>query len=562
MLKRKFGVILVLLVLLLYPGLPVSGVWGHQENTTGIKTANGESMRSMAFEIIEGLIGDLVQTGDQAKWPRIIDPPPRDWDEDWNQYFYGYHWGTAGIADVLLSFYLISLNKTLLEYAEKAANFIIKGARADENGGIYWFTGEGTRNRYIGKKYGNAGIASLLLHLYQYTKNSTYSELLNRTLITLKYQANTNLSLNGGVKYWGYGMNDIIGVSDFNYGTVGIVSAFLEAGHALNEPEWKNIAISGARWLESIAMKENPGTMALPWSTSSPYDSHFYTGLGSGNAGIGSFFLNLYDSTGDERWLTNAKRIGNWLLEKTKGDNWANGGVVYSTGIDSTDIITGIDAGAAGVGKFFLELYKKSMDLRYANGAIDAADWLLRSAISTDAGFKWPKAITGEDSEVYMTGYSYGAAGIGAFFGEMYETFGCPQFKNMLLGAANWLETQKTNHNRFPVATGKPRLTTSLSQYGHHLSYYDGSAGIALFLLNANYQINATPLFPDLISCEGIGSEEYLQPEDLLLSVLGSIAVSSMVIIPAIRAKYKKQRHLDNPLNDEAAINPSLNRSD
>ncbi|MHA2203264.1 MAG: lanthionine synthetase LanC family protein [Candidatus Hodarchaeales archaeon] len=510
-----------------------------------IEVMSSRTMRDIAIETIIGLQQEAVQTQNQAKWPRIIDSPPTEWLGGWYQYYYGYWWGAAGIGDILLTFYSTFENQSLLSFAEQAANFIIDGAQQYTGGGLYWYPAEGLQTKYFGMKYGNAGIATFLLHLYEQTNNNTYLNYLNQTLKTLEKEA---INDSHSKVYWGIAINDTRDATDLIYGTAGIAGIFLEAGLSINKSQWIDYAIKSGKWLESISLNrsiDGSETMAVPWSDTPPFNDTFYTGLGGGNAGIGKFFLNLYWGTGDKKWLEDSKKFGNYLLKEKINDSWINGGPSYATELDGYDPITGMDSGVAGIGHFFLELYKETLEIKYANGAIDIASWLISHASRTGSGIKWPKATTGIDMNVSLTGYSYGAAGIGDFFSQVYVMFGCPQVKEAMIGAAIWLDSQRTLMDRYPVATGETRLTSLLNQYGHHLSFYDGAAGIALFFLNAANRYDAITLYPNIISCGQIPSfvnssdDSVNQIEGLIFSIFGLFFISMIIIIALIPLKKR-----------------------
>ncbi|MHA2297785.1 MAG: lanthionine synthetase LanC family protein [Candidatus Hodarchaeales archaeon] len=514
-----------------------------------------QDLSSIALEILLGLQNDAIQSQNQIKWSNIISSPPSGWIGPWSEYYYGYLWGTAGIADIFLKLYQVYGNQSFLYHAELAANFILEGGQPFPGGGSFWNKTENSQSQYIGMKYGNAGIASFFLHLYEQTGNGSHLAALNSALLPLEKEA--NYSSDSQMTHWGIAINDTRDCTDVIYGTAGIASVFLEAGLFFNNASWLNLAVTSGNWLENVSLIDSANeTMSIPWSTQEPFNESFYTGLGSGNAGIGMFFLNLYRNTGDIKWLDNANRIGEWLLRNSIDGSWTDGGVGYATEVDEGDIITGMDGGAAGIGKFLLELYNDTSDLKYANGLIDVVNWLLTVAKAGDSGIKWPKATTGRDNDVYLTGYSYGAAGIGDFFGLAYEMFGCPRLKEAMLGAAAWLDSQRTYLDRFTAATGDIRYTNSLNQHGNHLSYYDGAAGIALFFANAARRFDSTAGHPDVIPCDvlsaiptlttttttgnssvttgnGTGGDNF-QVEDILLPLLGMIGICGIIAIAVI----------------------------
>ncbi|MHA2238698.1 MAG: lanthionine synthetase LanC family protein, partial [Candidatus Hodarchaeales archaeon] len=355
-----------------------------------------QDLYDIALEIALGLLNNNISVNNMIKWPRIIDTKPSEWLGNYYIYYFGYNWGASGIADTLLQFYTDFGDEKFLLAAEKAANYIFDGSLPYPGGGVYWNSAEGRQTPYIGLKYGNVGCATFFLHLYQQTYNDTYLFYLNQSLITLSREAKTDSQMT----HWGFSINSTEGVSDILYGTSGVGTIFLEAGVALNESQWINLAVEGGRWVENIStteFKDNRYLMATPWSNFAPFNLSYYTGLASGNSGVGRFFLDLFEGTGDFKWLENAKKVGNWLLDEKVNDTWINGGVGYATELSDplNHSLTGVDSGVAGIGNFFLDLYDVTKERIYAVGALNAANWLISNINTSDIGIKWPKVTSG-----------------------------------------------------------------------------------------------------------------------------------------------------------------------
>ncbi|MFW9778329.1 MAG: lanthionine synthetase LanC family protein [Candidatus Heimdallarchaeota archaeon] len=522
-----------------------------------------QELEQIAIEIANGLIGEAIGDSNFVKWPRIADGPPPGWLGSWNNFYYGYWWGTAGVADTLITLFDATQNQSYLKYAERAGNYLIQNAQNLSDNGIYWYGAEDYSTTYIGMKYGNAGIALFFLDLLKSTNNQTYYEPLRNSLLTLEAVAH-NSSDND--TFWSYTLSGSEGVTDITYGVTGIANVFLEAGVTLNNTHWIDIAVSSGEWLTKLASKigtDEQQEWSIPWSDFAPFNTSFFTGYGGGNAGIGSFLLSLYRSTNDSKWLDAASFIGNWLLSKQINGTWLNGGPTYITELDPNSTryhtIAGIDSGVAGIGQFLLELYHTTADMKYAEGAIDAASWLIGHANNSDQGLKWAKTTAEPDYNTYFTGYSSGAAGIGSFFAETYSAFGCEKFKNAMLGAAEWLVSLRKDGYLFPVATGTTRHPFHLKQYGHHLGYHSGAAGVALYFLKVAESLQATPKYPEIINCSALPEFGEMLPqiyidnqssettvngqidndEQLLLSLLGFASVSMLLLIPILALRRK-----------------------
>ncbi|MFW9854853.1 MAG: lanthionine synthetase LanC family protein [Candidatus Thorarchaeota archaeon] len=522
-----------------------------------------QELEQIANEIANGILREAIEDDNFAKWPRITDGPPPGWLGSWNNFYYGYWWGTAGVADTLITLFDATQNQTYLNYAEKAGNYLMQNAQDHPDGGIYWYGAEDYNTTYIGMKYGNAGIALFFLDLLKSTNNQTYYEPLENSLLTLEAVAH-NSSEND--TFWSYTLGGSEGVTDITYGVAGIANVFLEAGVSLNNTHWIDIAISSGEWLTKLASKihtDGQQEWSIPWSDFAPFNTSFFTGYGGGNAGIGSFLLSLYSSTNDSQWLDAAIFIGNWLLSKRTNGTWLNGGPTYITELDPNSTrhhtIAGIDSGVAGIGQFLLDLYLNTANMRYAEGVFDAASWLIGHANKSDQGLKWAKTTAEPDSNAYFTGYSSGAAGIGSFFAEIYSAFGCEKFKTAMLGAAEWLASLRKDAYLFPAATGTTRHPFHLKQYGHHLGYHSGAAGVALYFLKAAEGLQSTPKYPEVINCSSLPEFGGLLPqtyinnqssettvngqindiEQLIVSLLGLVTVSMVLLIPVLALRRK-----------------------
>lgn len=74
--------------------------------------------------------------------------------------------------------------------------------------------------------------------------------------------------------------------------------------------------------------------------------------------------------------------------------------------------------GTAGVGDFFLDLYRSTGKKEYLQAAEKMAAHLVKVAAATDQGYRWIQAEhrTTPDRKDAQTGFAQGAAGFGLFF--------------------------------------------------------------------------------------------------------------------------------------------------
>ena len=94
----------------------------------------------------------------------------------------------------------------------------------------------------------------------------------------------------------------------------------------------------------------------------------------AGAAGIGYFFVQLFEVTGDESYLNDALAAGDYLI---------------STYSEEVSRHPGVHAGASGEGVFLELLYEKTKNEKYRQHSIRIADDVYRSATHDESGIHW-----------------------------------------------------------------------------------------------------------------------------------------------------------------------------
>lgn len=160
--------------------------------------------------------------------------------------------------------------------------------------------------------------------------------------------------------------------------------------------DYLKAAIDTAEWIDTLAIKTEYGRIwqALPegqdgyredvplFAPKSMYD---------GSAGIGIFFIRLYEATGDTRWLTEAEEAAAHIIATKVGVEW------YQTTLHSeVKGIIPVPGWAAGpyngpVGEaYFLEdLYQVTGKQAYRDYVLYVADVLLEAAVTDERGLHW-----------------------------------------------------------------------------------------------------------------------------------------------------------------------------
>ncbi len=247
--------------------------------------------------------------------------------------------------------------------------------------------------------------------------------------------------------------------------------------------DYLSAALQTANWLISLEQEESLCN-GLSWPQSTISDTKA-TGLGSGAAGIGLFFLKLYQSTGNNNYLQKARGAANFINKKyinheTNGPDWLSG--------------------AAGGGDFFIDLYKETKNSNYLQMAKTSAQWLMEEAYTDNSGYYWKHYPT--ITKIY-TGIAHGAAGIGLFFLNLYEQDSSTIYLQYAEGAFDWLTHYAIDFD--DSSLGWKRLTKDAHAY--HL-WCGGSTGI-IFFLEKLYHITQKPIYIEYLKKTANGLIKY-----------------------------------------------------
>lgn len=185
--------------------------------------------------------------------------------------------------------------------------------------------------------------------------------------------------------------------------------------------DYLKAAIDTAEWIDTLAIKTEYGRIwqALPegqdgyredvplFTSKSMYD---------GSAGIGIFFMRLYEATGDTRWLTEAEEAAAHIIATKVGVEW------YQTTLHSeVKGIIPVPGWAAGpyngpVGEaYFLEdLYQVTGKQAYRDYVLYVADVLLEAAVTDKRGLHWSdqEDITADGGFIVFLDILYRKTGI------------------------------------------------------------------------------------------------------------------------------------------------------
>jgi len=194
-------------------------------------------------------------------------------------------------------------------------------------------------------------------------------------------------------------------VPNFSHGTAGIAYFLATLYAETKRKEFLDGALSGARYLESIANTE--GEVCLIFHDEPDGKQLYYLGWCHGPVGTARLFYRLYQVTGDQAWMDWVKKSARGIMasgvpEKLTPGFWNN---------------VSACCGSASVAEFFLDLYKVTRDRGYLDYCKRVTADLLKRGTREGNGIKWIQAEhrVKPDLLVAQTGYMQGAAGIGMF---------------------------------------------------------------------------------------------------------------------------------------------------
>lgn len=185
--------------------------------------------------------------------------------------------------------------------------------------------------------------------------------------------------------------------------------------------DYLKAAIDTAEWIDTLAIKTEYGRIwqALPEGQDGyREDVPLFTpkSMYDGSAGIGIFFIRLYEATGDTRWLTEAEEAAAHIIATKVGVEW------YQTMLHSeVKGIIPVPGWAAGpyngpVGEaYFLEdLYQVTGKQAYRDYVLYVADVLLEATVTDKRGLHWSdqEDITADGGFIVFLDILYRKTGI------------------------------------------------------------------------------------------------------------------------------------------------------
>jgi len=248
---------------------------------------------------------------------------------------------------------------------------------------------------------GGAGTGLFLIYAFHETGDRAWLDLAARAGARL---IELGLPENGGLK-WAMDPSFPRLMPNFSHGTAGIAYVLAALYLETKNRAFLDAALAGAEYLLSIAKTE--GESCLIFHDEPDNRDLYYLGWCHGPVGTARLFYLLSKATGDKTWLDWVRRSANGLVqsgipEQETPGFWNNAGIC---------------CGLAGVGEFFLDLYRALGDAAYLEFSKRVASRLLAKATVEEGRMFWVQAEhrTRPDFLFAQTGYMQGAAGIGTF---------------------------------------------------------------------------------------------------------------------------------------------------
>ncbi len=229
-------------------------------------------------------------------------------------------------------------------------------------------------------------------------------------------------------------------------GTAGVVFLFADLARLTGDPSPREIGEAAAMWVDAASK---------PDLTSRQADPSLYFGI----AGHGQMCLLLYEATGRERWLRDARARARALARAQFPD-------------------AHVMSGAAGCAIFLLRLHQAAPSDSLLDAAVRAGQYIQQTAARDQQGARW--IWRRPDGEFFASGFAHGASGIAYALAELWRFTGDPAYRALALEAQAWLEATAIQTpwgigwGRWPDDHHRPRV-----QWCH------GPPGVGLFAARA-----------------------------------------------------------------------------
>lgn len=221
-------------------------------------------------------------------------------------------------------------------------------------------------------------------------------------------------------------------------------------------------------------------------------------GLYAGSAGIGLFFLQLYDVTLDEQWLEEAKEAAEYILDTYEGPGFFRS-VLESDAAGVWPVVgwgTSVYVGPAGQALFLDALYERTKEKKYRDFLIVTAEDAIAAAKYENESLSWTEHtdLMADGSYVFFFIYVYKKTGEKRFLEAAKKVFnyvetrrvnapgGGIYYKNVDLRLVGWESEETVFPNYSHGAAGIGYLAVLLYEQTGEGAYLDTAKEVVRFL--------------------------------------------------------------------------------
>lgn len=333
---------------------------------------------------------------------------------------FGVYNGPAGEGLFINSLYKYVQDPRYVEFIKSVADTIIE-VSYEAKGGL--------RLSAEGDVSSDGGLILYLIKAYEVTQNIAYIDTAKKIADSIssetydgafggKYLLPIKLSAEG-FKAGGIVDSDEgeYHLPNFAHGTSGLGYVFAALYKATKEEKYLQLAKDIAAYIEGISVGDEDAALVpyLDNTVTGPVEERYYLSTCHGPAGSSIVFKELYEITGDEKYLEQVKRFARGTVEagvpeKHSWGYWPS----YS-----------LCCGAPGVLEYFVEVYELTHEEEFLQYAIRTANVLAGDAYNIGNGLtRWVNAWTRsaqDDVDTYI-GLYMGAAGCAISLLRLYAT--------------------------------------------------------------------------------------------------------------------------------------------
>jgi len=162
-------------------------------------------------------------------------------------------------------------------------------------------------------------------------------------------------------------------------------------------------------------------------------------GLYYGSAGVGLTNLHFWMRTGEQRYLTDAIQIGNWLVQNaTRSET----GIYWRT---ADKVYLGLGEGQSGVALFLTYLSAATNSSYYAEAAGSALDFDISHSKKVAGRLVWKVHTESREHAPNLPHIKYGSAGVGSACIRHFALTGDERYKDIAIDCAYTVRTRMSN---------------------------------------------------------------------------------------------------------------------